>query len=328
MSTAERMGRIEAHLILTDRDARIGPQKSVRLGRGAALPAELWRALQPEDRHLARVLATHRRASCPPVFSGVSAAVLHGWPLYESGDPPVLVTTRTEGTNRNTAGVVRRRAHLEPHEVVEVNGLLCTSPDRTLLDLARFDRPETAVSCADAYLRDRFRIRRDIDESGLDEWRAIMQERLARLRGRRGVRRAREPLEVADPRTDSPLESVSHLYLSRFGFEVALQVPVRSPRGGNYLIDFEFLGLGCFGECDGKQKYLDVEVRGEMTADEVLYRERRRQNWVEATTRKAVFRWGWPEIATELVFASVLDAFGLPIPRPPAGLRPSARRPS
>ncbi len=322
MDIATRIAGFEESLAFTSRSERLDPRSATRLHRGIYLPVEISASLRPEDRHLARVLAVQERAVGGPVFSHVSAAVLLGLPLHSGADGPVHLTTRVAGPNRRSPGIVRHRAPLAEHEVVEVCGLLCTSPDRTLLDLARFEPAETAISCADAFLRREFRVDRRIDHLRLECWRGGMLETLARMPGERGVLRAQEVLELADPRTDSVLESVSHLYLRRLGFDVELQVPVPSPTGGTYFVDFEFLGLGLFGECDGKAKYLDERLRGGNSADELVYREKRRENWITGTTRNDIIRWGWPETATIHRFARHLSACRVRIPRRPGPPRP------
>ncbi|MBO9627062.1 MAG: hypothetical protein J7484_11895 [Microbacterium sp.] len=54
-----------------------------RVRRGRYVSEEDWRELWKEGRHLVEVVATHLNSAAPgPVFVGVSAAVLHGLPLY------------------------------------------------------------------------------------------------------------------------------------------------------------------------------------------------------------------------------------------------------
>jgi hypothetical protein len=122
-------------------------------------------------------------------------------------------------------------------------------------------------------------------------------------------------LHLADPRIDSVLESVSHLQLSRLGFDVALQVPVPSPKGWMYFVDFELLGLDVFVECDGKSKYTEVGLRDGLSANDVLCREKRREDWISGRERKRIIRWGFPEVSSPALLARRLRAFGVPIPR-------------
>lgn len=314
MDLSERIARIDSQLIVTDRECRLSRSDAVQVGKGYWLPNGEWGRMHVEDRQLARVVAAHQTAAIAPVFSHASAAVLLGLPLTHLREHRVNVTTYHGGTNRSSRWVLRHQGSFKEGDLVDLEGFRRTSDDRTLLDLARYAAPETALACADAYLRDAFRVERMVDGGRSVAWQAEMQNRLAEVPGERGVKRARQLLALADPRIDSPLESVSHLYLRQLGFEVALQVPLRSRKGGQYLIDFELLGLDVFGECDGKAKYLDESVRDDESAGQAFYREKRRQEWIEATTRKRVIRWGWPEVRSLSAFIAMLTAFGIPIP--------------
>lgn len=326
MSTiSTRIAKLTALLVETQRGERIADDHLTTVIRGYRMSTATWNGLTPEDRHLTRIIAVQHRAVGAPVFSGLSAAVLHGLPLYighGASDPRVHLTSASEnGSGRGADWVVRHRAPIPVAEVMEICGLRCTTPDRTLLDLARFEAAETALVCADAYLRWEFRVERYIDRARFDSWRDETFAELAAKPGERGVARAREVLKLADPRIDSPLESVSHLYLRRLGFDVELQVPVPSPNGGMYFVDFGFRGLGIFGECDGKVKYLDDRLRGGESADEIVYREKRRHDWITGTTRNGMIRWGWSEVATIHRFARHLEALGLTIPCLPLSRR-------
>ncbi|MCA0345970.1 MAG: hypothetical protein LCH31_02800 [Actinobacteria bacterium] len=167
---------------------------------------------------------------------------------------------------------------------------------------------------ADAYLRDNFRVERHIDEVSVADWRDRLGERAAEIPGQRGVRTVRWIAAFADARADSPLESVSRYHLEKLGFQVAIQVPVPARSRGNYYLDFEFEGLKFFGECDGKNKYTDPDLLSGETAEERLYAEKRRADWIEATTQKRIIRWGWPDVGTTRGFGLQLQAFGVPLP--------------
>lgn len=318
MGVSSRIERIEQHFTRTDRFQRARPQQCVTLGRGVSVPRGVWEALSYEDRHLAQVLASRERArrEASPVYSDHSAAVILGLPLVAE-QPLVCVTTGERGSHRRSGGVVRRPRALDPGDVIEIAGLRCTHPDRTLLDLARFASPEQALACADAYLRDQFRVRRNVDTQGIALWKAEQHERLAAIRGGSGTRRARHLLELADARCDSVLESISHLRLKQLGFEVDLQVPVPARASGFYFVDFELRGIEVLCECDGRNKYRSgalPRATQEEPISERLYREKRRQEWIESTTGKRIIRWGWPEVVRLDTFRSMLVSFGVPLP--------------
>ena len=288
-----------------------------RVHHGWYLPVEFWEALSDEDRHLARLLAIRRAAATSPVFSHVSAAVLLDLPIYGESGSKVHTIVGPRGSGRPSDGLIRHKSRLHEGDIVEIAGLRCTSPERTLLDLSCTEPAELALACVDGYLRSEFRVDRSIDRARLGEWQHDMERRLHERRAARGIRTARTVFALATPTLDSVLESVSHLQLRRLGFELELQVPVPGPNGRPYYVDFEFLGLELFGECDGKAKYTDPELRGGLTAEQLVYRDKRRQDWICGSTGKGLIRWGHPDVLTVRHLARRLRAFNVPIPRPP-----------
>lgn len=183
----------------------------VRLHRGSYLPKRRWSALSFEDRHLATMLSAQRAAARPLVFSRLSAAILLGLSMYEPRDTRVHVVTSESGAGKTSAGIVRHRCSIDSADIVSAHGLLCTSPFRTVLDLARFEPAELALAAADSYLRQEYRVGRNVDSNGVEEWRNAFADQLSHLAGHRGVRLALQVCELADARCDSVLESVSHL---------------------------------------------------------------------------------------------------------------------
>jgi len=287
----------------------------VRVHHGWYLDREAWEALDPIDRHLARVLAVHLSARTPPVFSHASAAILLGFSMHTPDLHRVHVTVGAGGSRRSSGTLVRHLQPLPDDAVTTRAGLRCTAEDRTILDLCRSMPPETALSFADSFVRSVFRVERLIDTARFEHWQSRMQRKLESLRGAPGVRAARHLLSLVDPRKDSVLESLSHLQLDRLGFEVALQVPVMSPTDGvNYLLDFELLGLGVFGECDGAVKYADPRMLSGLTPEQRVYREKRRDEWIHGVTGHRVVHWGYAEAVRADRLARRLAAFGVPLP--------------
>ena len=303
---------------------RRGRAVLVRVHHAHYLPVEVWESLDPGDRQLARMAAVRAAAEREPVFSGPSAAALLGLPLFHRFDETVHLAIPNQGSGRTSAGVVRHRVTLDAADVVRVGDFCCTSASRTILDLACSFSSEDALVSADAYLRDEFRVFRRVDEQRLEEWRADMRHRFSTLKGRRGIRSAREVLLLADPRKDSALESISHLRLDRLGFAVELQVPVAGPKGETFHVDFRFVGLKLLGECDGKSKYTDERFLNGQTANDRVYADKRRQDWVCGSLRSEMIRWGYPEVATDEAFMRMLRAFNVPIPPTPRA--PQLRR--
>jgi hypothetical protein len=320
-----RQGRTIA-LNATHRESTASGEERVKLHHGVYMLRSHWDALVAEDRCLARILSVQHTAGSAHVFSHGSAAALLDLSLYGPAPSTAEVISSGRGGGVHSHGLTRHRAALPDEDVVSIGGILCTSPDRTLLDLARTGDPATSLSYADSYLRAEFRVDRRIDHERLGEWQEGMRRRMDQLRSHRGIRMARGVLALADPRKDSVLESVSHLRLHQLGFRTELQVPVPGPNGHDYYVDFEFVDLNMFGECDGRAKYTDSRMRGGLTLEQALYREKRRQDWICGKTRKGMVRWGRPDVDTTTAFARRLHAFGVPIPRPFATAESSGSR--
>lgn len=323
MNAAQRIERIaplivstssNAPLRVTERPQRGNAQDYICLRRGSYVETTAWSALSEEDQHLARAIATNKGTRRPPVFSHITAAIIHGIPVYGLIPDATHITGPAAGGSTGSAQVIRHRADADPSEIIEIAGMYCTSITRTLHDLARFAPPETALAAIDWYLHHEFSVNRLIDWARVSEWRAEMTAQLVLQRGARGARRAQQILALADPRKESVLESISHLQLHRLGIDVELQVPVPSPKGNFYYVDFEFKGRQMFGECDGKEKYVKAATRAGLSAEEILYREKRRQDWICGTTRKGLIRWGFADVRTPQLLARRLRAFGIALP--------------
>jgi hypothetical protein len=124
--------------------------------------------------------------------------------------PPVTVFgTAGAGRLRNGLALSGTR-QLLPEDVVEVNGVLVTTPLRTALDLGRLRHRDRAIAALDQLLRlgtfDREDLLRGVE----------------RFKGFRGVRQLRVLAPLADPRSESPGESALRL---RF-LDAALPMPV------------------------------------------------------------------------------------------------------
>lgn len=169
----------------------------VRVCRGAyALPAD--EPLSPRANHLRLLAATVGHTSPELVVSHMSAAALHGLPIWHDQLDRVHLTRDRQGQ-----GKVRHYVHLHctplpEREVVEVDGFRVTSLARTVVDLASsLDAPH-AVPIGDAALRNGLRpeqLAQLVDKSG----------------GRRGIAGARRSLTLLDARSESPGESMSRV---------------------------------------------------------------------------------------------------------------------
>lgn len=279
------------------------------------IAADDWAELWNEGRHLVEVLATRLNSADPgPVFWGPSAAVLHGLPLYRLAPKNVHVAIIGSRHGRTTAGVIWHNVAVDPADIVEIDGIRCTSLDRTILDLARTTAATVSVAAADAALRAVSVHGRLQDPEVEQAWKIRMLARADGVHGR-GVRKARRIISLADGRAQLPGESVSRLHLATLGFaEPDLQTHVVGAAGDDYWLDFGFRRSRCFGEFDGRSKYLDEEMRGGLSIEEVVLAEKAREDDIRGVTGWRLARWGSRDIRTVATFGAKLSAFGI---RPP-----------
>lgn len=284
-----------------------------RLRPGRYMLREQWEQLWPQSRHLAHVAAVHDDALQPPVFAFVSAAAVHGLPLFRVAVERVH-TVHPDAARRTVPNVVRHQAQVADGDVVEVAGIRCTSPERTVYDLARLASAEVAAVCTDAVLGRIGGDPRRYREADAAEWLERMRDRTA-VAGARGIRQARMILDLADGRSQLPLEVVTKVQLRRLGFrQPRLQVPVPARGGGTFWMDIELDEADAFWECDGEGKYTDEAMRSGRTVEQVLLEEKAREDWVRGVTNRRVLRGGSADAATPAALAARLRSFGVALP--------------
>ncbi len=250
-------------------------------------------------RHRMRVHATV--ASLPPdaVLSHVSAACMHGLPLWDRELPalPVQVIRPVgRGRGARSGAVDVRSCRLDPEEITVVDGLPVTTVARTLIDMARWAPFESAVVCADGALHGGLVTPADLDTA------------LARVAGTQGVLRARAVLAFADGRSQSTGETRSRVAFHRAGVpEPALQIELESVLGIDLgHADFGWFEFGVLGEFDGEVPYgrlappggpSDAHIAVERDREEQL----RAQGWT-------VVRWTWADLDDDTALVKVEQA--------------------
>lgn len=288
-----------------------------RVRAGVFVRATDVAGLTREQRVLVRARAWQAVAKSRPLFSHVTAAPAHALPLWDAddGELHVIVSDDRPGA---AEGLVRHRGRIHDEEVVEIGGMLFTSLERTVADVARTAARTTAVCIADAALRRaayRGPRRYDLDRAGA--FRHTVREIAAR--SPHGARRAMGVLEFADGRSQLPGESVSRVHLVALGFAApSLQVRVPASDGGDYWVDFGLDDVLALGEFDGKGKYRDELLRAGLTLAQVLEREKQREDWIRGVTQRRFARWGSEHIGTASALGNRLAAFGIVAPRVPS----------
>lgn len=195
------------------------------------------------------------------------------------------------GGGRSHRDVVRH-AVAGPVDVVVVDGLVVTSPARTVVDLARVGGVVAGVVAGDAALR-----------GGLATVDELVAECERAGRGR-GVRAARRTSGLVDALSESPGESLSRVRIAEWGLPApVLQHEVRDRDGLIGRVDFWWPRHGVAGEFDGRLKYGS-------DAPEVLWREKLREDRLRATGLRLV-RWTWQDAWVGDPLIARLHAAGL-----------------
>ena len=222
-------------------------------------------AAQVPDTLDLRVAALNLVVPPDAVITDRSAGWLHGAQMILApGDhlavPPVSVFLNREGARLRNDLVDSGERTLAQTDVMDVRGLQVTTPLRTACDLGRLLSRDWAFAALDSMLRlgafDRMTLVHEVERFG----------------GMRGVRQLRGFAPRADPRSDSPAESVARLrWQDVFPLHPPQpQVEVPTPFGWSYWLDLAIEDLLFAVEYDGeewhrrttKQKRKDATRRG------------------------------------------------------------------
>src|SRR5438309_5405740 len=166
-----------------------------RLSRGQYA----WMGL-PQDAVL-KLKAVAQRLPASYAFSGSTAAWVLG--LDEAWCDPIEVTIGREVPVRARAGVRLRRAELPESDVIVRQGFRTTSAIRTVCDLASRRDPVESVVAVDMAVRAGLVKLSDL---------ALHVESHA---GAKGIKRLRRAVRLADPRSESPMETRLRMELVR-----------------------------------------------------------------------------------------------------------------
>jgi hypothetical protein len=269
--------------------SRTGEVVRVRHGVYDSEPAEL----KPIEAHRRLIAATVPLLGEDAVLSHSSAAVLHGMPVPVWQLDRVWVTRQSSGGGHLSPQLHEYKARFREEDVVEVDGLRVTRPERTAVDLARRVGLGYGLAAADSALR-----------TGADL--AALDEQVALWPRRPGMRKARTVVALADGDAESYGESVSRLLMWQLG----LARPVLQPRliigGRRFRADFGWPEFGVLGEFDGRVKYDELLKPGESAAD-VIMAEKAREQLLQSL-HWYVVRWGMADLRDPQGFRRLLLA--------------------
>ena len=248
----------------------------------------------PALRHLRLVEATVRLAAPDAVVSHLSAAVVHGLPVFAPFPERVQLTRTGISSGKVRGGIHLHATSLDPSEVLVANGIRVTGLARTVVDVGRTVSFNQAVVTGDAARR------RGLSPSEIEE----CLERSAR---RPGLTQARRVAGFLDPLSESPGESLSRIVLHTLGIDPAVaQYEVHDLEGRLVgRADFGWEQHRTLGEFDGRVKYGRLLKLGQ-TAGDVIYAEKVREDALRDLGWQVV-RWTYADLKTPDVIADRLS---------------------
>ncbi len=205
-----------------------------RLYRGVYADADL------PDSFGIRVSGAHLVVPTSAVFSGRTAACLHGAPELVDVRTPVEVSVPAGVRFGPVAGLRVHRVALAATDVMVVRSRPCTTPIRTALDIARAEPLVEGVAALDVLLS-----RGVVDHPQLRAAAATQPTP-------RGARRAEQAVDLADARAESPQESRLRVLLALAGLVAVPRHTVRD-QDGRFVarVDLAFLEHCVAIEYDG-----------------------------------------------------------------------------
>ncbi|WP_448006874.1 hypothetical protein [Agromyces bauzanensis] len=295
----------------------------VRVRTGAYVDAAAWHRLEYDQRELLRVAAVVGSRRGGGILFGESAALVLGLPLVGRPGGRVHLLSGSSSAPPNGRDVVWHRNAVPSSSIIEVDGFLVTDVERTLLDVARSVPFLDAISALDRGIRPRFTTAGVRFEDGSLRWtdarvlagasREQLIESLARSSGTRGVALARRTIEFADSRAGSPGESISRAQIHVQGFPAPVLQAEFVHDDGVDITDFDWPDFGICGEFDGKVKYFREEFLGDLTPNEVVWRERERERRIKRGHGRDMARWIWSDSTRDgMGLRDELRSAGLP----------------
>lgn len=273
----------------------------VRVAPGRYVRAADWAPLSPEDRVVLRAVATLDRLGRTAVVSHVAAAAMWGMPLV--GVPPSTTSITDPDRGRTHTGdhMTKHAAALADVDVTTVEHMPLTTPARTAVDIALTASRSQAVAVLDHCLRARL--------CTLDEYWAALDRRDRR----RGTSRVVWVGAFASPLAESAGESVLRVALDGLGFPPPqLQRPFRDEVGLIGYGDFWWDDVGLLDEFDGLKKYRAAEYRGGLSVEDVVVREKLREDRLRALPEvRGVVRTVWRDLYRPAEVAAALARAGL-----------------
>ncbi|TFD86183.1 type IV toxin-antitoxin system AbiEi family antitoxin domain-containing protein [Cryobacterium serini] len=246
-----------------------------RVSRGLYYPSARWNQLREDQRYLIRVRGAALIRRGQAVLCHHSAAVLWGLPMLVGWPGEVHLLTERASGGRSDPGIRRHALGMDSRDVTTIDGLLVTTIERTVVDLAATLDLKSAVAVVDrALYQDRFRRTLTLTTK------VALLATLERMLPFRGSRRARAIIQFGTHLSGSPAESASRVNIALSGFpEPELQHPFIVD-GKECETDFYWPEIDGVGECDGREKYFNAKYLAGRSPEQVQYDEKLREDGI------------------------------------------------
>lgn len=180
------------------------------------------------------------------VASDDYAAFVHGAstrpPARRHELRPMYLVQHSRYRSRETYAIVRQSTNIPPEDIMEIDGLLLTTPVRTTSDLLRLDFRPHALAAGDAMARAKLVTMEQV--SGF----------VAELHRLPGLAQAQQLSLLIDPRAESPGESWQRCRILDAGFpRPELQLPVMDSYGIERRLDMAYEEVLAASEYDGRE---------------------------------------------------------------------------
>ena len=252
--------RVTAHDITTHSRIRSGQLQ--QLTKSLYVDAAKWKTLEPYEQEFLRCCAASRQ-STKAVLVGFSAARVCGvWVHYDNrpGVQVALPSGKPPSAKAQSPGIEYKRMAVPDEDVFDRAGVRFTNAIRTAIDIARSAGERSGIIAFESLLT-----RCSDSETDLirEECAAMMQ----RMRGTKGIGKARHALAKATNRSESTYETLLRLILEEHGITCHAQVLI-----GPYRVDLIIGDL-----------IIEVDGWGKMKEgpEEAYAKQIARENWLK-----------------------------------------------
>jgi hypothetical protein len=268
-----------------------------RIRRGYYTFADIWNALSPEGRHLARAHAVAHSLGDAVALSGVSGLIAHGVATWGMPLDRVHVTRLDRGAGRAEGDVVHHEGLCVEEEVLEVNGRRVLSPQRCAIEAGSRSTPEAALVSFDSLLH----LRMCNHEQLISQFRLMSSWPF--------TRRLHVPVRMADGAAESAGETRGRWLFWLTGLPAPiLQYAIHDANGRLVgRCDWGWPQHGLVGEFDGRLKYGRL-LAPTQHAGEVVFAEKRREDLIREITGAAMVRLVWDDFERPRVTRARIEA--------------------